>query len=59
MSTFMNELLATYYLLGDGAKALGVARTTLWRWIKSGKLHAYRVGREVLIEKAELEKLRR
>ncbi len=59
MSTSIGQLLSDYYLLGQAADHLGVAKTTIWRWTKTGKLRAYRIGREVLIEKAELEKLRR
>ncbi len=51
--------LSAYALLGDAAKETGVHRSTLWRWIRAGKLHSLKMGREVLIEKAELERLRR
>ena len=53
------EVLGKYYMLGEAAKITGRGRTTLWRWIRDGKLQSYRIGREVLIEKAEVEKLRR
>lgn len=53
---FINEAFLTY---GKAADALGVSRMTLWKWIKSGKIEAHRIGREVLIEKAVVEKLKR
>ena len=43
----------------QAAQYLGVSEVTIWHWVKADKLHAYRIGREVLIEKTELEKLRR
>ena len=47
------------YTQTEAAQHLGVSEVTVWRWIRDGKLTAYRIGREVLIEKAELEKMRR
>lgn len=41
----------------EAARYLGISPVTLWRWIKTGKVPAYHIGREVLIEKAELERL--
>jgi excisionase family DNA binding protein len=55
LSTLIEKLRAEYYTLGDAAKAAGVSRVTLWRWIKSGKLTAARMGREVLVEKRAIE----
>lgn len=58
-SRLIEEIENNYLTKGNAAKALHISEVTLWRWIKSGKVQAYRIGREVLIEKAEVEKLRR
>ncbi len=29
------------YTVGQTAELLGVNRTTIWRWVKAGKLHPY------------------
>ena len=47
------------YTLGEAAREAGVHRITFWRWVKSGKVPAYRIGREVLIENTTVEALRR
>ena len=47
------------YTYAEAEKALGVSKGTLWRWIKKGKVKGYRLGREVLIEKAVVEPLRK
>lgn len=52
-------LLHDFYLMGDAARALGVSRITLWRWIKADKLQTYRIGREVLIEREVVDRLRK
>lgn len=54
----LNALVANYYTLGQAARAAGVNRVTLWRWIRDGKLHSERIGREVLIERKAIEALR-
>ena len=59
MSTLIAELLHHLVTLNDAAQAIGVSKVTLWRWERQGKLTTYRIGREVLIEKAEVERLRR
>jgi len=41
----------------EAAERLGVSHWAVRRWIKSGKLRAVRLGRRVLIEPAELERL--
>lgn len=55
MSSTLIEELAKYYTLGVAAKAMGVSRVTLWKRIKAGQLQGYRVGREVLIAKSDIE----
>ncbi|MFH1560014.1 MAG: excisionase family DNA-binding protein [Chloroflexota bacterium] len=47
-----------YFTLGMAAKEIGVHKVTLWRWIRDGKLETYRVGREVLIGKDTVERLK-
>lgn len=50
-----------YLSLSDVAKTLDVARQTVWRWYKSGKLPPgvlYRDGRTVLFSPADVEKIR-
>jgi excisionase family DNA binding protein len=44
-----------YYTVTQAAKVLEVSPSTIWRWIKVGKLPAYRVGeRTIRIKKADL-----
>ena len=54
-TTFFRQFL----LLHEAQRELGVSRMTLWRWERQGKLTTYRIGREVLIEKAEVERVKR
>lgn len=39
----------------EAARALGLNRITIWRWIKQGKLHAQSIGGVVLIPKEEID----
>jgi excisionase family DNA binding protein len=48
----------TYFTISEAAKELRVTRQTLYRWIKTTSLPTEKVGRETLIEKADLEKLK-
>ena len=59
MSNRVEEILHDYYTLADAALAAEVSPVTIWRWLKAGRLQDHRVGREVLIEKASVEALRR
>jgi excisionase family DNA binding protein len=44
-----------YYTVTQAAKVLEVSPSTIWRWIKAGKLPAYRVGeRTIRIKKVDL-----
>ncbi len=52
------EILNDYYTHKQAAEALGVTKKTLWKWIRSGKLEGHRIAREVLIEKAEVNRLK-
>ena len=54
-----HSILENYYTLGDAATAANVSPVTIWRWLKAGRLQGHRIGREVLIEKAAVEPLRR
>ncbi len=47
-----------FYTQTQAAQALGVDRTTIWKWSKEGKIDIQRVGREVLIPKWEIELLK-
>ena len=45
-----------YYSVAQAAAALGVGHSTVWRWIASGKLPAYRVGpKNIRIKKQDLD----
>lgn len=44
--------------VAEAASQLHVNKSTIWRWIDSGRLPAYRVGqRRVLLSKVDVEKL--
>jgi excisionase family DNA binding protein len=43
----------------EAGRIVGVSAWTVWRWIKTGKLRAERVGRAVLIAKSELSTVAR
>jgi excisionase family DNA binding protein len=49
---------SNYYTVTQAAKVLDVSPSTIWRWIKAGKLPAYRVGqRTIRIKKADLPRI--
>ena len=52
------EISEFFYTAAQATEVLGVNRTTIWRWIKSGRFAIQRVGREVLIPKWEIELVR-
>jgi excisionase family DNA binding protein len=55
MSTTTNR---DYYTVAEAAERLNVSHSTVWRWIRSGKLPAYRVGsRNIRIKQSELDKM--
>jgi len=58
VSTTLVAELAKYHALAQAAKAVGVSRVTVWKWLKTGKLVGYRVGWEVLIEKTVVDEIR-
>jgi len=44
-----------YYTVREAADALRVSVPTVWRWVRSGQLAAYRVGkRSIRIRKSDL-----
>jgi excisionase family DNA binding protein len=48
----------SYYTVGEAARILRVNPSTVWRWIESEKLPAYRVGpRTIRIRHKDLEAL--
>lgn len=47
----VQQVRQEFYLLHEAATVLGVSSVTIWRWIKTGKLEAHRIGREVLLDK--------
>ena len=50
--------LSEFYTLSE-LLALGIAsRTSIWKWRKSGRLETYPLGRETLIRKADIERIR-
>ena len=45
-----------FYSVAQAAAVLGVGHSTVWRWIASGKLPAYRVGpKNIRIKKQDLD----
>lgn len=52
------QIVDFFYTKGQVAKAMGVNRITIQRWIKDGKFNIQRVGGVVLIPKWEVELLK-
>ncbi|MBP6926257.1 MAG: helix-turn-helix domain-containing protein [Candidatus Pacebacteria bacterium] len=46
----------SFYTADDLAKLLDVNIMTIYRYIKAGRLKAYKIGRDFRIEKAEFTK---
>ena len=44
-----------YYTIEEVAKMLKVVYLTVYRWIQSGKLTAYKAGKQYRIEKEDLK----
>ena len=59
MSNLIDEVHKIYITHGEARKILGVSRPTMTKWVRDGRVTAYRLGREVLIERAEVERLRK
>lgn len=47
----------TVYTLKEVEEILSVTRKTIYAWIKSGKLHAVKVGSQYRVKKEDLESL--
>ena len=45
-----------YYSIKEVAKMLKVAYLTVYRWIQSGKLTAYKAGKQYRIKKDDLDR---
>lgn len=52
----INMTTDKYYTIEEVAKMLKVAYLTVYRWIQSGKLTAYKAGKQYRIEKIDLDK---
>ena len=48
-----------YYSIEEVAKMLKVVYLTVYRWIQSNKLIAYKAGKQYRIEKTDLDKFMR
>lgn len=44
-----------YYSIAEVAKTLKVAYLTVYRWIHSGKLIAYKAGKQYRVKKTDLD----
>lgn len=49
-----NELKDEYYTIEEVANLLKVTYLTVYRWIKSGKLEAYKAGKQYRIHRLTL-----
>jgi len=51
-----NKEQEQYYTIEEVAKMLKVVYLTVYRWIQSGKLIAYKAGKQYRIKQSDLEK---
>ena len=58
MSILISDFLQHLVTLSHAAQILGVSKMTLRRWEGEGKLTTYRIGREVLLEGEDIERLK-
>jgi len=49
----MDEILT----VREVAEYLKLSRTTVWRWVKEGKLQAFKLGRSWRVRRSELERI--
>lgn len=55
--TMLSESDRPFYTVAEAARLLDVSPTTIWRWVETSQLPAYRVGpRRIRIRKEDLEK---
>jgi len=52
----MNMTEEKYYAIEEIAKTLKVAYLTVYRWIQSGKLVAFKAGKQYRVKKEDLDK---
>jgi len=46
-----------YYTIEEVAEMLKVVYMTVYRWVRQGKLKAFRVGKKYMIKKSDIEAL--
>ena len=56
MATENNKAKRDFYLVSELAESLRVSLMTIYRYIKSGKIKAHKIGKEFRISKAEFER---
>ncbi|OGG07414.1 hypothetical protein A2872_02325 [Candidatus Gottesmanbacteria bacterium RIFCSPHIGHO2_01_FULL_42_12] len=56
MINITNMTEEQYYSIEEVAKMLKVAYLTVYRWVSSGKLEAYKAGKQHRIKKSDLDK---
>lgn len=52
-----NDINTTFLTTDEVCKVLHISKLTLYRWVKQGKLTAIKVGKKLLIEQAELQRI--
>jgi len=52
----MNKQEKEFYLVVELAEKLRVSNMTIYRYIKSGKIEAYKIGKELRIAKEDFDK---
>jgi putative molybdopterin biosynthesis protein len=55
MTSRRSENDKEFYLVAELATALRVSNMTIYRYIKKGKINAYKIGKEFRIDKAEFQ----
>jgi excisionase family DNA binding protein len=56
--TIKVDAVADAYGPVEAARLLGKGEATVWRWIRSGKILAVRIGGRTLIPEKEIERLK-
>jgi excisionase family DNA binding protein len=59
LDLWQKELAEKPFRLKEASEYLGVSTVTLRRWIKSGKLSGYKIGRAYSFDVLELKKFKR